>query len=833
MLKNYFIIAWRNIQRNKGYTLLNIAGLAFGLAAFVVTLLYVNYETSFDKWDKKLNRVYRIDMAQTYSGQTTFTGVWTPYPLGTALSAACPEIEAVTRIYNKGSGLITANDKQLYVDRLISADSAFFDIFPYQFVYGSSTSALKRPDQAVISLITSRNFFGDTDPVGKTFTLNTGKTYTVAGVFKPTGPSHLDFNICVSDFSNNSNWRAVLYFSYALLKPNVSVAALSATARAAMINGLVTYDYNGAVSANPKLTAPGKNKEQWLKDHSHLSINSVFFEPVSAIHLSPQASYYRDAAENDPLLNTRTGNNKPVMFFSLTALLVLLLACINYTNLSIARASKRAKETGMRKVMGAARYQIMKQFLAEAFIQCLAALLLALILARVAIYWVNTSFNMQLSFFNRLQPTDNLILAGQLILLTLLVSLASGAYPAFVLSAFKPVKVLKGGITKNVKGLLLRNVLVVLQFGISACFVIGMVVIYKQLGYLNSKDPGFSTSHVLVLKPRNNSLIDLQSPTQKISLIKDQLSRIPGVQGVAVTDFYPGTPSMANQDSAIYNGKGAVMTFDYVHFDYFKLLNMKILAGRDFSAAYTADTVNSAVINETAARYMGYKDPVGQKVNILNRDYNIIGIVKDNNVAGYNSAIVPEVYAIGAARGLFRGYRAILVKVNGHSAASTAGAIQAYWKGIEPAFPLRYSWLDEDFAKLLDKYERLGKMTILLSVVSTVIALMGIFALSAFAAAQRTKEIGIRKVFGASAAGIAAMLSKDFLKLIIVSLLIAFPVAYLITYKWLQEFAYRIELSWLIFAFAGFIILVFALITVSFQAIKAAIVNPVESLRTE
>jgi putative ABC transport system permease protein len=273
------------------------------------------------------------------------------------------------------------------------------------------------------------------------------------------------------------------------------------------------------------------------------------------------------------------------------------------------------------------------------------------------------------------------------------------------------------------------------------------------------------------------------------------LMRIPGVKSAAATDFYPGTPSMANQMTTTYSGHESIMTYDYVHFDYFKTLNVKVISGRDFSTAYSSDTVNTAIINETAARVMKFKDPIGQQLNIMNRDYHIIGVVKDNHVAGYNSVIVPEVYAIGAPRGMLGGYKVMLVKINGRDAAATTKAIQAYWKTLEPNFPLRYTWLDRDFAKLLDKYERFGKITILLSGVSIVIALMGIFALSAFAAAQRTKEIGIRKVFGASVAGITAMLSLDFLKLIVLALLIAFPVAYWGTYKWLQEFAYRIELS--------------------------------------
>ncbi|HVW96140.1 MAG TPA: ABC transporter permease [Mucilaginibacter sp.] len=834
MLKNYFNVAWRNIQRNAGFTALNLVGLAFGLAVFITALLYVDYEASFDKWDRQLSNVYRVDVSQTYTGETTERTIFSPYPLGTVLIANCPEIQAVTRVLDKGECLITAADKQLYIDKIMAADSSFFTVFPYKFVFGNGTAALKEPNCTVISLATSQKFFGDANPVGKTLRINNGKSYTITGVFRPTGPSHLDFNICVSYFSKvPNNWGAGIYFTYAILKSGTSSSALSGKAKSLMIDEVANYNYASMVSSNPRLSAPGSNKEEWLKNNSQVTINDVHFEPVSSIHLSPQASSYRDAAENHPLLNTQVGNDKPVIFFAMAAVLVLVLACINYTNLSIASAGKRAKEAGMRKVMGARRLQLVKQFLAEAVIHCFVALLVGLFFAKCIIYLINHEFGMQLTFFNRQRPMQNLILAIQLISLTLLVSIISGSYPALILSSFRPVRVLKGGVTPNAKGRLLRNALVIAQFSISSCFIIGMMVVHQQLNFMNSKDPGFSTSQVLVLKVKNERLIDRQSKEQKIGLIKRQLLQIPGVENVAMTDFYPGKPSLANQNQASFNGQTAIMTFDYVHFDYFKVLNIQMLAGRDFSTDHASDTLNSAIINQTAARYMGYTDPVGQKVTILNRDYRIIGVVKDNYVTGYNSTIAPEIYAIGAQKGLLSGYQAILVKIDGRNAAAVVSAIQKYWKTVEPDFPLRYSWLDRDFAKLLDRYERFGKITILLSVVSIIIALMGILSLSAFAAAQRTKEIGVRKVFGASVLGIATLLSADFFKLVVVSLLIAFPVAYWETHKWLQEFAYRIDPSWLTFFFAATAVLTLALITVSFQAIKAAMANPVKTLRAE
>lgn len=832
MLKNYFKVAWRSIQKNKGYTLLNIAGLAFGLAVFIVALVYLNHENSYDKWDKQLSRVYRVATTQTRNAGPVST-TWTSYPLGTQMRETCPEIKAVTRIIEEGESLVAAGEKQLYENRIMEADSSFFSVFPYKFIYGSTATALKQPRQAVISVAESRKLFGDENPVGKTLKINNDIVYTVAGVYEFTGPSHLDFNVCLSHFDRApQNWARQIFYTYVLLRPDASLAALAGKAKKLLVNGQASYFYANKYYENANAGAPGSKPENWLKTNAQVSINNVLFENVADIHLRPRASSWRDTEVNHPLINSKPGNDTPVIFFSVAAILVLLLACINYTNLAIARAGKRAKEAGVRKVMGAAKSQLVKQFMTEALLQNIAALLFALLLAKWVIYLLNNAFSMQLTLFNSSSAGQNSWLTIQLCLVAGLVTLFSGAYPAFVLSSLKPVNVLKGEVIKNVKGSLLRNGLIVLQFGISACFIIGMMVVYRQLNYLNKKDPGFNTEQVLVLKPNNDAIISPGRKEQKLDLIKNQLLQLPGVEAAALTDFYPGEPSMGQQE-ATYNGRSSQMTFDYIHFDYFKTLNMKLVSGRDFSGEYSADTVNSAIINETAARYMGYTNPIGQKVSIMLRDYNIIGIAKDNHVAGYNSTIQPEIYAIGAKPGLLGGYRAILVKTDGRNAASTSKAIADYWKTVEPAYPLRYSWLDQDFAKLLEKYERFGKITILLSAVSIVIALMGIFALSAFAAAQRTREIGIRKVFGASVAGITAMLSKDFLKLIILSLIVAFPLAYWASYKWLQEFAYRVNQSWLMFAFAGGAIVLMALLTVSFQAVKAAVVNPVKSLRTE
>ncbi len=837
MLRNYLKIAWRNIRNNKGYTLLNITGLAIAFGVFITALRYVDYETGYDKWDASLSRVYRVGISKTKDGETE-ANPWSAYPLGTQIMNSCPEAEAVTRIVNiDDERVVSQGEKSFYENKMIAADSSFFDVFPYTFKEGSRLTALNKPGQAVITTEFSRKMFGDVSPIGKTIDIASGyrpkKTYLIAGVIQKTGPSHLDFNICISQFNSSpENWGRQFYITYFRIKPNTVLASLSSKASNIYISNEAIYQFTQKQNNEPQTVAPGNNPAEWLMNNQHTTTR-VFFEPVSGIHLKPQATLWRKGdSSSHYVMDSNVGNNMPVIFFSIAASLVLLLACINFTNLAVARAGKRAKETGMRKVMGAVRLQLIFQFLAEAFLQCLAALFIGLVLANFMVGLINNAFGLHLSFVNERGPIDTVYLIGRLLLIVVLVSLLSGAYPAFVLSSFVTAKVIKGEITKNIKGKLLRNSLVVIQFSISTFFIIGLLVVYFQLQYMRTNDPGFSADQVLVLHPANNSIINPEDASQKISVIKNQLMHMPGVEEVTLADAYPGTASI-NIQEATYNGNDSKMNFNYIHFNYFEVLNMKIVAGRNFSSQYASDSINSAVINETAARKMGFKNPIGQKVTILLRDYTIIGVIKDSYVAGYETHIAPAIYAIGIAPHLFDGYKSLLVKLNGHNAAGTTQAIQAYWKTLEPAFPLRYSWMDQNFANLIAKYERFGKITTILAIISTIIALMGIFALSAFSAEQRTKEIGIRKVFGASVSDISAMLSKDFIRLVVLALFIAIPLGYWGTNKWLENFAYRIPLSWQLFFVTGIIVLSIALLTVSFQAIKAALANPVKSLRTE
>ncbi len=836
MIKNYFKIAWRNTVRNKTYAIINISGLAIAMAVFIVTLLYVNHETGYDKWDKKLERVYRLGITKEQDGEMN-SFFWSPYALGNQMTGSCPEVESVSRIAEMGEQTITFGNNKFYEKQIISADSSFFRVFPYKFLKGTALTALDQPGVAVITSEMSRKIFGNADPIGKTIDIASAyqpkRSFQVKGVVEKTGDSHLNFNICISSFNKQpGNWGRQIFTTYVLLKPGAAVAPLEKKTRDLYIAGNAAYAYSSLSANNQEVPLPGNDPELWLKINENISHIGVFLEAAADIHLHPKAGGWRDAPANHPILDSQKGNNTPVMVFSIAALLVLILACINYTNLSIARAGKRAKESGLRKLMGADRRQLITQFLAEAFLQSIAALLLGLVFAVWMTHWVNSAFGMHLSYWNEITQQQNVRFIGQLALIIFAVTICSGAYPAFILSSFLPAKVLKGDISKNIKGRLLRNGLVVMQFTISTCFLIGLLVVYLQLRHMRTNDPGFATEQVLVLNPANSNLISPQEEEQKWGLIKNQLAAIPGVTKVTAADSYPGTPTV-NVQQATFNGKSSEMSFEYIHFDYFDVLNMPIVAGRNFSPAYGTDSINAAVINETAYRGMQQKDVIGQQVNILARDYTIIGILKDNRTAGYTTGIPPTIYAIGAKSGLLGGYRSALVKIDARNAASTLKHITDYWKTIEPEFPLRYAWLDHEFGKLLASYQQFGKITGILAIVSLFIALMGIFALSAFMAAQRTREIGIRKVFGASVSNVTNLLSKEFLKMVLIAVIIASPVAYWLMNKWLEDFAFRIQISWWIFLVTGIIMIAVALLVVSFQTVKAATANPIKSLRTD
>ncbi|SEL53047.1 ABC transporter permease [Parapedobacter koreensis] len=830
MLNNYFKTAWRSLWANNVYAAINIAGLSIGLTVVVLVLLYINRERSYDRWDTRLEQIYRVGVSErTEDGLEQSPSV--QYPLGTFLAEECPEVELTSRVrVPYGETLVAVDGQEFYETKAISADSNFFALFPYRFIHGNGRTALSQPNTAVITKAMSTKLFGDADPIGKRLAINLQEHYTITGVIEKQGPSHLDFNICLSYHSTHfaANWFMRNHDTYVRLNPTVSRAALEEKATKHYALHYAASYTDGSAGTTVNTVDP----VHWLAEQHGISGLGVFFEPVGDIHLRPIG--FEAWSAQQAVYDFNPTNQRPVTIFSLVALLVLLLACVNYTNMAIAQGGKRAKESGVRKVMGASRQQLIYQFLAESFIQCVFAVLLAVAMVAILVSAINNTFGLKLVFWNAFDAQQNWQLVGQLVGVLLATTLLSGMYPAFVLSQYKPVRVLNGDITKTVKGRWLRNGLLVFQYSIASCFIISVIIIALQLRFMRNHDAGFDTDQVLRIEVTHTKLFPGQADDRSV-FVKQELLRLPGVKTVSTGQLYPGLPYSDAVQTAVYDGgQQLAMQFGLVNFDYFNVMGMPIVEGRDFSTAFARDTIDAAVINETAARKMGWQDPVGKTVGFLGMEYRVIGVLKDSHLSGYENEVLPQLYMMGVDEPRnFSGHQFVFVKIDGRQAQQALQAVTTFWKMLEPELPVRYSWLDDDFARLLEKHERFAVLTSWLTGAALGIAVMGIFALSAFSIQQRTKEIGIRKVLGASVAGIVRLLSTGFVKLVIMAIAIASPIAWWMMNKWLEDFAYRIDIEWWMFATAGMAALIIALLTLSWQAVRAAVANPVESLRDE
>lgn len=829
MIKNYFKIAWRSLLNHKVYTTLNIVGLAIGLTVFIITLLYINYERSYDNWDARLHQVYRVGVSEQ-NEEGTEKSASVQYPLGSFLQQDCPEVEVLTRTrIMRGETLIATEMHQFYENKVISADSNFFKIFPYKFIQGNPEIALRTPNTAVLTKAVCEKMFGTTDVIGKTFTTNQRITYTITGVMVKQGPSHLDFDICLA-YHNTSfatNWFMRNHDTYVLLHKNARTDKLAQKATAVYAKNYALSQTDGTGGTVTETTDPVK----WLAEQKGIKEPAVFFEQVKNIHTSPEAfdARYAGVAQYD----FSHANRLPLIIFSIVGTLVLLLACINYTNMAIAQGAGRSKESGVRKVMGASRQQLMVQFLTESFLLCVLAMGLALILVNVSLSVLNKQFELHLSLWSSTTPSQNIKLLLQTGIVIVITATLSGVYPAFILSAYQPAKVLKGDSGKTIGSRWLRNSLVVVQYGIATCFIICIMIMSFQMRYMRNNDPGFNVDQVMRIETRSTLLFPGQ-PEDKSVYIKKKLLDIPGVTSVTTGESYPGMSLRSTQMAEYDGGKKLPMNFSLVNYDYFNTLGMQLVQGRAFAEEFGLDSVNAAVINETAAAKMGWRNPIGKSLDFIGHTYQVIGVVKDAHLAGYETAITPQIYMIGVDEPRnFSGHSQVFVKVNGSQSAAAMQHIIGFWKGVEPGVPVKYSWLDNDFGKLFQKYERLNTLIRLITLVALIIAIIGIFALSVYAAKQRTKEIGIRKVLGASVYSITKLLSASFIRLVIIAIIIAVPVAWVAMSRWLDNFAYRIDIAWWMIGLAGLMAVSVAVITISFHTIRSAITNPVKSLRNE
>jgi putative ABC transport system permease protein len=792
MLKNYFKIAFRNLWRHRVFSFINIMGLTVGMTACLLIFLYVRFELSYDKFHPKADRIYRM-VTDLKTPSETVHPSGPAWAVGPHLQFDLPEVEAFTRV-NLDNLLVRKGEIKFIEEGAIWADSAFFTIFNFPLLKGDARSALTQPFSIVVSETAAKKYFGKQDPMGQTLLITgEGRPAIVTGVMKDLPENTLIKTGVVLSMSSvtqfwakgiNDEWGNYGPYTFLLLKQGANAGALQKKFPAFLDK------WNGTEMKKMQM------------------FPTLLLEPLKDVYLKST----RDESK---------GNMMNVYVFSIIALFILVIACINFINLTTARASERAKEVGIRKVAGAVRGQLARQFIGESVIICLIAFLLTLGLS-----------SLLLSSFNQLAGKtispgifSNVGLLFLLLGISFVIGLLAGIYPAFILSSFKPIMVLKGRFATGAKGSILRKSLVVTQFAISTALIIGTIIVYSQMQFMRSRDLGFKKDQVLVVDTNGD---DKRETLQKL------VATLPNVKATTLSGSVPGGGHQGAY-SEVENAKGdlqiANLDLYFVDFDYIPLYDIKMAAGRPFDRAYKTDSNNAMILNEAAVKILGYPSPqqaIGRRFKQWGHEGQIIGVIKDFHYHALQSPIKPLTMRMQWDR-----FGLLSVKVGPANVQSTIAAIEKQFKTVIPNRPFNYFFMDEFFDRQYRSEERFSRLFLNFAVLAIFISCLGLLGLASYSTMQRTREIGIRKVMGASVSNIINLLSKDFLKLVVISFFIAAPAAWYFMYKWLLDFAYRTNISWWAFAGAGILAVLIALLTISLQAFKAAVANPVKALRTE
>ena len=788
MLKNYLTIALRTLRRHKGYAFINIAGLAGGLAVCLVIGLFVQFKLSYDRFHPNADRVYRLYQINETRGAMART----PPGIAQALETALPEIERASVVRLSRRRLFHHNGEPLFINDVVTADDHFFAVFPYPLLRGDPQTALAGPGRLVLTRSQALTLFGDADPIGQILTYENRENLEITGIVAdPPGNAHFRFNALRSlsekeratRYGGSVNWPFFGSYTYLLLHEGVDPAGLAAK--------IVAFE-------------EAADKPEYVKGSAQLALL-----PVTRLHL--HSKFVDEIAP--------TSDVRYLYLFSAIGLMILLIACVNYMNLATARSARRAREVGIRKVVGAERGQLIRQFLSESMLTCLLALPLALLLVEVALPLVNTLTGEPLRLDYANEGEILLALTG----LVLLVGFVSGCYPALFLSAFRPTGVLKGyspGLRRG--GLRLRRILVVFQFTATVAFLIGTAVVHLQLDYIQTKRLGFDQEHVVTIQ--SSALADHYEPFKQMLLESAHVK--------AVTSGAPpgiGWRLMSQQITDPETQEQHWMDYLRVDHAYLETLGLKLVAGRSFSPDFPSDADESIILSQAAARQFGIADdPIGQRIENGFDASTVIGIVEDFHNTSLYEPIRPIVI------GLRPGFNTVaLVRLTPGDFAQKRAVLEQAWVRFVPERPLPFAFLDEQIEQHYHAEERFAQVFDLFSALAVLIACLGLFGLAAFTAEQRTKEIGIRKVFGATVSGIVLLLSKDFARLVLVAIVLAAPLAFLAMNRWLETFAYRIDISWPIFLAVGLAALAVALLTVGYQSIRAALTDPVKALRYE
>jgi putative ABC transport system permease protein len=801
MLKNHLIVAWRNIKKNKAYSALNILGLAMGLAVFILIMLFVRTELGYDRYHTNAHNIYRVVQEQpgnVYLGSNVFAV--TPGPMAAAMVQDFPEVLKATRINDSSNILIKVGDKTFLEKKFHWSDPQTFEIFSFPLVRGDRASALKEPFSVLLSERAARRLFGDADPLDRTISLR-GLPKTadlkVTGIFRDLpANSHFDMDI-VAPFETMpkvlavdlSRWGNNSYYTYILLKDGADPRTLEAK----LVPFIAKYEAETG----------------WKHDGQH---SRYFLQPLTRIHLHSRANF--DIAAH--------GDARFVLLFASIAVLVLVIACVNYMNLATARSLKRAKEVGLRKVVGAGKAQLVRQFLGDAMVLTFIAIALAVGLVLAALPAFRAFVERDIAF----NPFRDAALMPMLVFLAAVVGVVAGSYPAFFVSAFRPVSALKGTGGSRSKGRGLRNALIVFQFAASVTLIICTIGVRSQLGFIRNTDMGYDREQILVLSPRRGMGTNLEPFMTELkrnpSVLKVSASTsLPNNVGSSTFASWPGKPEAL--EIPIY-----VMEADY---DFVGLYGLEISRGRNFSRDYPSDAGGAFLINEAAQKAIGWDDPVGHQFTHWGRKEisgRIVGVLKDFHMHSIHLAIMP-LYIFLEPKTTNR----VSVKIRGGDIPATLAFVRKTWERFAPEYPFEYTFFDEIFDRAYRVERRLGTMFSVFAGLAVLIACLGLLGLAAFTAEQKTKEIGIRKVLGASSSGVVVLLSRDFMKWVIAANLVAWPVGYFAMRSWLRNFAYRTSLTVPMFVGAALAAFLIAAATISVQTYRAAAADPARSMRYE
>ena len=812
MFQNYFKIAWRNLSNQKMYSSIKIGGFALGIAACLLIALFIRDELSYDLKIPNGDRLYRVVGVSNNNGELR-KDVWFQPPFANALKEDYSEVEAAGRInpvelFGAGGNEIRRadQDQNTFEEGFIYADQEWFDMIGIPMVYGNRARALAVPNSIVISKRMSDKYFPNENPIGKILITNNNedRPFTIGGVIEDipaTSHIHFDFLMTMTgrEFwaGEQTSWGSSNYHTYILLRPGIDPIELEKK----MTKGVIE-----------KYILPDLIKDGLVNAREVLKGARLEFQPVRDIHLQSEGIHDR----------LTHGDIRFVWLFGAVAGFILIIACINFINLSTARSANRAKEVGLRKVVGSFRSNLINQFLTESVLFSLLSFVLGILLA-----WLLLPYFNFLAAKSMIFPWKEWWLVPLMTAAAFIIGCVAGLYPALYLSGFKPIQVLKGSVSAGSKSSTLRSGLVVFQFTTSIVLIISTFIIDRQMGYILNKKVGFEKDQVLLLQGVNTL-------GEKIITFKKELVRMPGVESASISDYLPVTGSKRNgnqfwQEGKTKTEKAVGGQFWRVDHDYVKTMGMKIVDGRDFSIEIRSDS-QACIINQTLARKLDLKNPIGERItngSSGSRIMEVIGVVEDFHFESMKENIGGVCLAIG------RSPTVLSVKVNTRDMPQLVTSVSTLWKDFSPNQPIRYTFLDDRFAMMYADVQRMGRIFTSFAVLAIIVACLGLFALSAFMVEQRNKEISIRLVLGASVKSIFNLLTLNFVLLVLVSLLIAMPISWYLMHTWLEDFVYRIEITWDVFVLAGLMAVFIAILTISYQSIRAALTNPAAGLRSE